>query len=79
MKYKDLHTKTDRLSVSKDIAAKLIGIQSPSLDKDRRIGHLGIPFVKAGTRVLYCVDDLKKWLDANKRTPAKGKDGANHA
>lgn len=70
MKDKDLSTTTERLSVSKNEAAELIGIESPSLDKDRRVGHLGIPYIKAGRRVLYCLDDLKEWLDANRCNPA---------
>jgi hypothetical protein len=78
MEDKETPLATEKLSVSNDKAADLIGIEPPSLDKDRRVGHLGIPYVKAGTRVLYCVDDLREWLDANKRNPANGKDGANH-
>jgi hypothetical protein len=70
MKYQDLPTTTVALSVSNDKAAELIGIESPSLDKDRRIGHLGIPYVKAGRRVLYSLADLKEWLDANKSIPS---------
>lgn len=70
MKDKDLPTITEKLSVSNDEAAELIGIESPSLDKDRRVGHLGIPYIKAGRRVLYSLDDLKEWLDANRCNPA---------
>ena len=74
MKYQDLPTTTEALSVSNDKAAELIGIESPSLDKDRRIGHLGIPYVKAGRRVLYSLADLKEWLNNNRSNPAeKGK------
>jgi hypothetical protein len=74
VKDKDLHITTEKLSVSKDQAAELIGIESPSLDKDRRVGHLGIPYVKAGRRVLYSLDDLKDWLDANKCNPGEKED-----
>ena len=70
MKDKDLLIPTEKLSVSNDEAAELIGIESPSLDKDRRVGHLGIPYIKAGRRVLYSLDDLKDWLDANRCNPA---------
>lgn len=70
MKDKDLLIPTEKLSVSNDEAAELIGIESPSLDKDRRVGHLGIPYIKAGRRVLYSLDDLKHWLDANRCNPA---------
>ncbi len=71
MKDKDLLITTEKLSVSNDEAAELIGIESPSLDKDRRVGHLGIPYVKAGRRVLYSLDDLKGWLDSNRCNPAR--------
>ncbi len=74
MKDKDLPIGTEKLSVSKDQAAELIGIESPSLDKDRRVGHLGIPYVKAGRRVLYSLDDLKEWLDANRYNPGDKED-----
>jgi hypothetical protein len=74
VKDKDLPIGTEKLSVSKDQAAELIGIESPSLDKDRRVGHLGIPYVKAGRRVLYSLDDLKEWLDANRHNPGDTED-----
>lgn len=69
MKDKNSPITTDKLSVSNDVAAELISIEPPSLNKDRRQGHLGIPYIKAGRRVLYCVDDLKQWLLANKVNP----------
>jgi hypothetical protein len=50
-------------------AAEFLGIASPTLEKDRRTGHLGVPYVKAGRRVLYQLSDLSAWLDANKVTP----------
>lgn len=75
MKNQDLLTHTETLSVSNYKAAELIGIESPSLDKDRRVGHLGIPYIKAGRRVLYSLADLKDWLDANKCNPSE-KEGA---
>ncbi len=70
MKHQDLPTTTEALSVSNDKAAEIIGIEPPSLDKDRRVGHLGIPYVKAGRRVLYSLVDLKDWLNNNKCNPA---------
>jgi len=51
-------------------AAEFLGIASPTLEKDRRTGHLGVPYVKAGRRVLYKLSDLNAWLDANKVVPA---------
>lgn len=59
------------LSVSPNQAAEVIGLPSPTLEKDRRVGHLGIPFVKAGRRVLYRFADLKDWLEEHKQTPTK--------
>jgi hypothetical protein len=40
----------ETLAVSPSQAAKIIGLQSATLEKDRRLGHLGIPFVKAGRK-----------------------------
>jgi hypothetical protein len=57
------------LAVSEDEAAKMIGIESASLAKDRMQGHLGIPYIKAGRRVLYSVEDLKSWVTTNRQTP----------
>ncbi len=65
---------TEPLSVSNDKAAELIGMEPPSLNKDRRVGHLGIPYIKAGRRVLYSLADLKDWLDANKCNPSEKED-----
>lgn len=61
----------ETLSVSPNQAAEVIGLQPPTLEKDRRVGHLGIPFVKAGRRVLYRFADLKDWLEEHKQTPLK--------
>ena len=61
----------ETLAVSPCHAAKVIGLQSPTLEKDRRVGHLGIPFVKAGRRVIYRFADLKDWLEEHKQTPLK--------
>jgi len=63
-------TTTEVFSVSTSTAAKLLGVAPPTLDKDRRIGHLGIPHIKAGRRVLYVLSDLQEWLNAHKRNPA---------
>lgn len=50
-------------------AAEFLGIATPTLEKDRRTGHLGVPYVKAGRRVLYKLSDLNAWLDENKVVP----------
>jgi hypothetical protein len=61
----------ETLAVSPSRAAEVIGLQSPTLEKDRRVGHLGIPFVKAGRRVIYRFADLKDWLEERKQLPPK--------
>jgi hypothetical protein len=58
------------LAVGPHTAATLIGSTESSLEKDRAVGHLGIPYVKAGKRVIYCLSDLKDWLSTNKVTPS---------
>ena len=62
---------SELLAVSEDSAAKLIGIEPASLAKDRMQGHLGIPYVKAGRRVIYSVEDLKSWIATNRQTPTQ--------
>jgi len=57
------------LAVAPQTAANLLGSTESSLEKDRACGHLGIPYVKAGKRVIYCLSDLEDWLNANKVTP----------
>lgn len=64
------------LAVAPKTAAILLGSTESSLEKDRAVGHLGIPYVKAGKRVIYRVSDLEAWLKANSTTPSKG--GAHH-
>lgn len=61
---------TQPLAVAPHAAATLLGSTESSLEKDRAVGHLGIPYVKAGKRVIYCLSDLKDWLNANKVTPS---------
>jgi hypothetical protein len=71
MPYKAPPQHPETLAVSPSQAAEVIGLQSPTLEKDRRVGHLGIPFVKAGRRVIYRFADLKDWLEEHKQTPLK--------
>lgn len=61
--------KSGALALSPEKAAESIGLSPPSLDKDRREGHLGIPFVKAGRRVIYSLADLQDWLIENRVEP----------
>ena len=60
------------LGVAPKAAAILIGSTESSLEKDRAVGHLGIPYVKAGKRIIYRIADLDAWLTANSTTPSKG-------
>lgn len=62
---------TPPLAVAPQQAANLLGSTESSLEKDRAIGHLGIPYVKAGKRVIYRLSDLHEWLELNRTTPAK--------
>lgn len=62
---------TEPLVLSSKQAAEVIGLQPPTLEKDRREAHLGIPFVRAGRRVIYRFADLKDWLEEQKQTPIK--------
>ena len=57
------------LAVDSKTAATLLNSTTSSLEKDRASGHLGIPFVKAGRRVIYRLSDLAEWLDENKVVP----------
>jgi hypothetical protein len=59
------------LAVAPQEAASLLGSTESSLEKDRAIGHLGIPYVKAGRRVIYQMADLKQWLSSNRVVPLK--------
>ena len=63
---------TAPLAVAPKAAAILIGSSESSLEKDRAVGHLGIPYVKAGKRIIYRIADLDAWLTANSTTPSKG-------
>ena len=69
MKSRTSPTTTEPLVVNSEGAAETIGLQKASLTKDRRTGHLGIPYVKAGRRVLYCLSDLKNWIEEQKQLP----------
>ena len=72
MSAKSLPAAAEPLAMGSEQAAESIGLQSPTLEKDRREGHLGIPYVRAGRRVIYQLSDLKAWLAANRVTPAAG-------
>lgn len=57
------------LAVNPRVAAKLLASSAASLEKDRNIGHLGIPYIKAGKRVMYLIADLREWLEAHRVWP----------
>ena len=59
------------LAVDPNQAAALLSLTYSSLEKDRAIGHMGVPYVKAGRRVIYRLADLDEWLKANQITPKK--------
>lgn len=59
------------LAVAPQTAADLLGSTESSLEKDRAVGHLGIPYIKAGKRVIYRLSDLDDWLTSNRTTPIK--------
>ena len=63
------------LAVDTPTAAELICSSTSSLEKDRATGHLGVPYVKAGRRILYRLCDLETWLNANTVVPANNVGG----
>lgn len=67
---------TDPLAVDSETAANLLNSTNSSLEKDRATGHMGVPYVKAGRRVIYRLADLEKWLTANRIVPSSK--GVNH-
>jgi hypothetical protein len=62
---------TEPLAVNSKTAAILLNSTDASLEKDRATGHMGIPYVKAGRRVVYRLAELDAWLKANQIAPGK--------
>ena len=60
---------TEPLAVDSITAANLLNSTNSSLEKDRATGHLGVPYVRAGRRVVYRLADLDAWLTANRIVP----------
>ena len=60
---------TEPLAVNSKKAASLLSSTDASLEKDRAIGHMGVPYVKAGRRVLYRLADLAGWLESKRIVP----------
>ena len=70
MPHSPTSTATEPLAVDSNTAANLLNSTSSSLEKDRAIGHMGVPYVKAGRRVIYRLADLDSWLTANRIVPS---------
>lgn len=69
-------TSTEPLAVDTKTAANLLNSTDASLEKDRATGHMGVPYVRAGRRVLYRLADLDSWLMANRIVPSS--QGVDH-
>lgn len=62
-------TATEPLAVDSKTAANLLNSADASLEKDRATGHMGVPYVKAGRRVVYRLADLAGWLESKRIVP----------
>ena len=60
---------TTPLAVDSKTAANLLNSTDASLEKDRATGHMGVPYVKAGRRVVYRLADLAGWLESKRIVP----------
>ena len=67
---------TEPLAVDSITAANLLNSTNSSLEKDRATGHMGVPYVRAGRRVVYRLADLDSWLMANRIVPSN--QGVDH-
>lgn len=67
---------TEPLAVDSKTAPKLLNSTGANLEKDRPSGHLGVPYVKAGRRVIYRLVDLKDCLGQNRIVPSR--EGGNN-
>lgn len=48
-------------------AAAFLALARATLEKDRVVGRLEIPFLKLGRRVVYDVSDLESWMARHRR------------
>lgn len=71
MSHTSTPTVTKPLAVDTKTAADLLNSTNSSLEKDRATGHMGVPYIKAGRRVIYRLAELDEWLKANQITPIK--------
>jgi predicted DNA-binding transcriptional regulator AlpA len=62
---------SEKLAYSPEELSKLISVSEETLYKDRVHGHLGIPFVKMGSRVVYPKSKVEEWLVNSSVTPAQ--------
>jgi hypothetical protein len=69
-------TATEPLAVDSITAANLLNSTNSSLEKDRATGHMGVPYVRAGRRVVYRLADLDSWLMATRIVPSS--QGVHH-
>ena len=69
-------TATEPLAVDSNTAANLLNSTNSSLEKDRATGHMGVPYIRAGRRVIYRLADLDAWLTANRIVPSR--EGVGH-
>lgn len=79
MPHTDGFTSIKALAVDTNTAAALIDSTKAALEKDRAIGHMGIPFVRAGRHVIYSITDLELWLKANRNVPKRPDDSMTSA
>ena len=71
MSHTSTPTVTKPLAVDTKTAADLLNSTNSSLEKDRATGHMGVPYIKAGRRVIYRLAELDEWLKVNQITPIK--------
>lgn len=69
MPYPTRKAATDPIAVNSQTAARLLDSTDASLERDRAKGHLGIPYVKVGRRVVYRLSDLEAWLSDKRIVP----------
>jgi helix-turn-helix protein len=61
----------NKLAYSPEELSKLISVSEETLYKDRVKGHLGIPFVKMGKRIIYPKAKVEEWLINSSITPSQ--------
>jgi hypothetical protein len=69
MPHSPLLTATEPLAVDSNTAANLLNSTNSSLEKDRATGHMGVPYIRAGRRIIYRLVDLDAWLINNRIVP----------